>query len=50
MVEWNETDDAAFIKAADVNGDERVDAVDADIISLHENWLVTIDQTTGLAT
>jgi len=23
--------------------------VDADIISLHENWLVTIDQATGLA-
>jgi len=49
MIEWDETEDAAFIKAADVNGDGRVDAVDADIISLHENWLVTIDQATGLA-
>ena len=48
MIEWDETEDAALIKAADVNGDGRVDSVDADIISLHENWLVTIDQTTGL--
>jgi len=48
MIEWDETEDAAFIKAADVNGDEWVDAVVADIITLHENWLVTIDQTTGL--
>lgn len=49
MIEWDETEDAAFIKAGDVNGDGRVDAVDADIITLHENWLVTINQTTGLA-
>ena len=50
MIEWDETDDAAFIKAGDVNGDGRIDSVDTDIVSLHENWLVTIDQTTGLAT
>jgi len=49
-IEWDETEDAAFLKAGDVNGDGQVDSIDADIISLHENWLVTIDQTTGLAT
>ena len=49
IIEWDETDDAAYLKAGDVNGDGRVDAIDADIISLHENWMVTIDQTTGLA-
>lgn len=49
MMEWDETEDAAFINAGDVNGDGRVDSVDADIITLHENWMVTIDQTTGMA-
>ncbi len=49
MIEWDETEDAAFLKAADVNGDGRIDTADADIINLHANWLVTIDQSTGLA-
>ena len=49
MIVWDETEDAAFLKAADVNGDGRVDTADADITALHANWLVTIDQTTGLA-
>lgn len=39
---WNNT-------AADLNADSRVDSIDADLINAETNWVVTIDQYTGLA-
>ena len=46
---WDPVSDAPYRMAADLNGEGNVDAVDADLITEDENWIMYIDQTTGLA-
>jgi len=48
LVEWDPTQDAAYLKAADINSDGNIDTSDAGLIVDVENFMLTIDQTTGL--
>lgn len=49
LINWDLSDDAAFLAAADLNGDGSIDSIDAGIAVDVENYLMVIDQTTGLA-
>ncbi len=48
LLDWDPVQDAALLRAGDVNGDGVVDSMDSAIIVDYENYLVDINQVTGL--
>jgi len=49
MTHWDPLNDAALFKAGDVNGDGNIDSADAGLLVDCENFLLGVDQVTGLA-
>ncbi|HZK39522.1 MAG TPA: hypothetical protein VFD23_05160, partial [Clostridia bacterium] len=49
LVEWDDVDDAAILKAAKLSGTGTIDSICAAIAVGEENLLLAIDQATGLS-
>lgn len=49
LIEWDDVDDAAILKAAKLNGTGTIDSICAAIAVGEENLLLAIDQATGLS-